>query len=189
MEKASRLISPGLFQDSCQHLLVRVKSCVVAADADRGRYKGEIDDFVSMSEKQASKEVSIMHLIQPSDIDVRGSKALAESAGVIMSRFTHDGHEYDFTIWNRFISQVEKFEGKWKLLSLEVIYIRDLIVPVPGSPELDFSDVKGWPRKSYRFTAWHLMQRGLKVRDDLPGEDDDRTVNEIMDRNHAWIDA
>ena len=130
-----------------------------------------------------------MHLINPSDIDVRGSKALAESAGVIMSRFNHDGHEYDFTIWCRFVSQVEKVEGKWKLLSLEVIYIRDLILPVPGSPELDFSTVKDWPRKSYRFTAWHLMQRGIKVRDDLPGEDDDHTVHEVMDSNYAWINT
>ena len=155
----------------------------------RGRYKGEIDDFVSRSERQASKDVSIMHLITPSDIDVRGSKALAESAGVIMSRFSHDGHEYDFNIWCRFVSQVAKVESRWKLLTLEVIYIRDLIVPVPGSPDLDFSDVKDWPRKSYRFTTWHLRQRGIQVRDDLPGTDDDRSVDEVMDRNYAWINA
>ena len=130
-----------------------------------------------------------MHLINPSDIEVRGTKALAESAGLIMSRFEHQGYEYDFTIWCRFVNQMEKVEGTWKLLTLEMIYMRDVIVPVPGSPELDFSGVKDWPRRSYRFTAWHLMGRGLKVREDLPGLDDDRSVTELMDRNYAWINA
>ena len=141
------------------------------------------------SQKLASKSVSIVHLINPADIDIRGSKALAESVGVIMSRFDVNGNDYEFTIWCRFVNQVEKFEGNWKLLTLEVIYQRDLIVPVPDSPPLDFSNIKDWPRKSYRFTTWHLRHRGLDVRDDLPGEDEEKSVDEVMDRNRAWINA
>ena len=128
-------------------------------------------------------------MIATQALSIGGLKALTEYVGVIMSRFDVSGNDYEFTVWCRFVNQVEKVEGNWKLLTLEVIYQRDLIVPVPDSPPLDFSNVKDWPRKSYRFTSWHLRRRGLEVRDDPPGEDDEKSVDDVMDRNWAWIDA
>lgn len=151
------------------------------------RYKGEIDDFVARSAGLVSGKVSISHLITTTIFEIRGSKALTESGCVITSRFDHDGHEYDMTSWVRLVSRLCKVEGQWKMLTLEVIYVRDLIVPVPGSPELDWDGIKSWSRKSYRFAAWHLRQRGLVVREDLPGEDDKDSVKELMDAGLAWL--
>ncbi len=108
---------------------------------------------------------------------------------MITARFGHRGHDYDLTNWVRFVSQAEKVESKWKLLTLEVIYIRDGIAPVGNAPTPEFWQLNGWPRKSYRFLAWHLGARGVKVREDLPGTDDEESVNEVMDRNRGWINA
>ncbi len=152
------------------------------------RYDGEIDGFVAASEKLHSKSVSIVHQIIPTEIDVRGTKALAESWCIIDTRIDRDGPEYDMKTYLRFFNQCEKVEGKWKLLTLEPIYVRDIITPVPPAPVLDFGDLSGF-RKSYRFTAWMVGQRGLTIHDDLPGEDDPESMREVTDRNRAWIEA
>lgn len=100
------------------------------------------------------------------------------------------------TSWVRFFTQLEKStttDGKWKMLSLEVIYLYDTLAPcVPPPPDkpldLDFSIVKD-ARKSYKVIAWHVAQFGVTVRDDLPGADRPETVTEVEDRNRAWISA
>lgn len=137
----------------------------------------------------SSREVIITHNINPAIIDIRGPKAYAESNCLIMSRFPHDGHDYDFSGWCHLVSRLEKVVGTWKMLTLEVIYLRDVVVPVPPAPDPDYSVIKDWPRKSYKFATWHLMMRGLEVRKDLPGWDDEQSVNRVRDRNLAWLDG
>ena len=88
----------------------------------------------------------------------------------------------------RLFSQCEKVDGRWKMLTLEIIYMRDLITSVYPAKEPDFGDLSKY-RKSYRFTAWMVGLRGLKISNDLAGEDDPRTVEEMLTRNHAWIEA
>lgn len=88
----------------------------------------------------------------------------------------------------RFLNQCGKVQDKWKLLTLESVYIRDLITPVPPAPMLDFGDLSVF-RKIYRFTAWMVQQRGLTIHNDLPGEDDPKSMAEVRDRNRAWIEA
>ena len=152
------------------------------------RYDGEIDGFVSASEKLYSPTVSILHQIMPAEIDVRGSKALAQSWCIIDTRFDHEGGQLDAKTYVRLFNQCEKVDGAWKLLTLEIIYLRDLITPVYPAKEPDFGDLSGF-RKSYRFTAWMVGQRGLTIRNDLAGEDDPTSMEELISRNRAWIDA
>ena len=152
------------------------------------RYDGEIDGFVSASEKLYSPTVSIMHQIMPTEIDIRGSKALAQSWCIIDTRFELDTGEYDAKTYVRLFNQCEKIDGRWKLLTLEIIYLRDSITPVYPAKEPDYGDLSGY-RKSYRFTAWMVGQRGLTIRNDLAGEDDPKSMEELLHRNRAWIEA
>lgn len=124
-------------------------------------------------------------------------KALAESTGRIYARFTHDGVDLLLTSWVRFFTRLDNVESQglkvWKMLSLEVIYMFDSLAPIfPQPPEvplaLDFSIVEG-ARKSYKCVAWHVAQIGVVVRDDLPGDDDPKSVREVENRNYAWITA
>ena len=155
---------------------------------DQCRYDGEIDGFVAASEKLYSPTVSIMHQIMPTEIDVRGTKALSLSWCIIDTRFEHNGGECDAKTYVQLINQCEKVDGAWKLLTLEIIYLRDLITPVYPAKEPDFGDLSGF-RKSYRFTAWMIAQRGLTVRNDLAGQDDPKSMEEMLNRNREWIEA
>ena len=159
------------------------------------RYDGDIDGFISGSEKVTHDKVTTIHVITPNDIDIRESKALAESFCTITSRFEHDKFEYDKVTVCRLISRLEKLApsqgSEWKLLTLEVIYIRDGIISVaPQAPESipTFEGVEKFP-KGYRYGAWLLAKIGIKSRDDLPQEDDRKSVKEVFDRNYEWLTA
>lgn len=157
------------------------------------RYDGDIDGFVAASKKLHSSTVSIIHQLIPGQIQVRGLKALVDSWCIIQTRnIDSENHlEYDMTTWLRIFSQCEKINnsGEWKILTLEPIYMRDLIMPVPPLPMPDFGDELRHFRRSYRFTAWSVSRRGLHVRYDLPGDDVPESVMEVCKRNQAWFDT
>ena len=141
----------------------------------------------------AAKGVVATHNITPSSIQIGTAHALAESVGCIVVRFLHNGHNYDLTSWCRFISRMECVDRllDWKMLSLDVIYVRDSIVPATPSNALDadfHSGLEHWTRNSYKHLAWHVAQQGVQVRDDLPGIDDEDTVRRVMISNQEWFD-
>jgi hypothetical protein len=134
-----------------------------------------------------------LHFTTPVSIEIRGSKAVAESLAIIASRYEHNGIAYDLSAWVRGVSRLEQVPGpegpEWKLLTLEPIYIRDNIVPTAPLTEpcaLDFSGVDD-ARPSYKYLTWVISQRGGKVRNDLPGEDDEKSVEDITERNQKWL--
>lgn len=157
------------------------------------RYDGDIDGFVAASETMYSPTVALIHQLIPGQIQVRGSKALADSWCIIQTRHANHAEdpEFDLITWLRIFSRCEKVKdsGEWKMLTLEPIYMRDLITPVPPGPMPDFGDNLSRFRKSYRFTGWCVSKRGLKVRDDMPGDDVLESVTEVCERNQAWFDA
>ena len=95
-------------------------------------------------------------------------------------------HEYDMQQVLRLFYRCEKIESQWKLCSLEPIYIRDLLSPVPPAPPLEFGGLENF-RKSYRFAGWMLDKRGMAIANDLPGEDDAETVKDIHTRHEEWL--
>ena len=144
------------------------------------------------SRKLSTDEILIVHDITPVLIDVTtDGRALSESTGRIWARFPHEGTDMILTSGVKFFNRLELVEGQWKMLSLEVIYMFDSIVPAFPPPrdaplDLDFSIVAG-ARRSYKCIAWHVAQFGVIVRDDLPGADDPKSVKEVEERNYAWI--
>lgn len=161
------------------------------ADNPACRYDGDIDGFIDGSEKVTSDKVTTIHNINPTEIDICGSKALAESFCTMSSRFDHKGYEYDKVTHCRLVSRLEKLGPVWKLLTLECIYIRDSILSVvPQAPDTIpiFEGAEKFP-KGYRYGAWLLQNIGLEVRKDLPEEDDRESVKEVFDRNRKWLDA
>lgn len=134
-------------------------------------------------------------MVTPQKIDVRGTKAIAVSACHIHNRHeAPDGQEYELQAWLRLITRHEKISTpdgpEWKILTLDAIYIRDMLVPVspaPGTHNLDLSLAKN-ARKSYRHLAWNVRANGKDVRDDMPGEDDEVTVRKVMDPVNQWFE-
>ena len=140
-------------------------------------------------------KVNTIHAINPTDIAIKGDKALAVSFCTITNRFSVDSREYDKVSSVRLVSQLEKLDvdGRptWKLLTLECIYIRDSVVSAaPQPPETipSFDSAEKYP-KGYRYGAWLLQTIGLTSRTDLPTEDDGESVKEVFDRNYAWLNT
>lgn len=130
------------------------------------------------------------------------TRALTESVGSIRIRTPHTyrGVKYDIVAWGRFISRVERVPssgggGEWKMLTLEVIYERDSIVPVVpvagrgGEPPEGFEEQTKGTRESYKCLGWVLASRGYKIDQELPGTDRPETVERVMKEGFAWLEG
>lgn len=144
----------------------------------------------------ASSGNSASHTIQPVEITVHQSKAFAQSVGTICVRFEKDGADYDLVSTCRFLSRLQLVEivpgspSCWRMLSIEMIYLQDSIIPV--TPPAFLADVStaqcmATKRKSYRLLSWALTRKGLTIRDDLPGSDDMASVQAVVGNNQKWL--
>lgn len=150
------------------------------------RYDGDIDGFVAGSKSLHTTSGSIIHQIVPADVEVNDLKAVADCWCFISARLPIEKDECELRTSLRLLYRCEKFRGEWKLLSLEPIYIHDTVSAVSPGARLDIPDLSHF-RKSYRHTAWLVQQRGVDIADDLPGEDDAASVQDIRKGHQDWL--
>ena len=201
-EIRSLIMRERLFKDTCQW--AKWRSCY-HPDASKTHISvswgtGDMDSILAGAQRMTARDV--VHVLTPVYIDVRNNqKALAESLCDISVRYEQNGIEYDMKSLVRALSHLERVPaegsngaasedslGPWKMLTMEVIYVRDSIQPVvPPEFDLTGARTKG-VRSSYKYLTFHVEAHGGKVRDDLPGEDDEKTVREAVNRNQQWID-
>ncbi|KAF9885861.1 hypothetical protein FE257_012333 [Aspergillus nanangensis] len=188
-EIKSLLVRERYYRDTCQW--DKLRACY-HPDASKTHieitwFQGDIDGFVAGSRGMVIGGTGAVHTISPVELHVNGDKALSESSGAISIRFYHDGVEYDVVSFTRFISRLECVDGEWKLLTLDVIYDRDYIMPtVPSSKPVDLPLFKGG-RESYKCVAWVLSQKGFSVKQDLPGVDDPLACTRLMEDQFKWL--
>ncbi|KFY78183.1 hypothetical protein V501_07760 [Pseudogymnoascus sp. VKM F-4519 (FW-2642)] len=158
-------------------------------------YEGDVENFLQQSAKMHKGKVNILHSsFDPVEIHVRGQRATSEAFCVITSLLTLDGVDYELASYMRLLTRLEKLSesGQWRMLSLESIYVRDRIVtafPGSGSSTLTMSEeVQAYP-KGYRHLALVMRYRGLKPQTNLPHEDDQEGVRELLDRNRAYLEG
>lgn len=187
---------PGKFHRSSLPLVTISTSILSRLLTHLLRYKGGVDGFLAQStkmyEKQGSK-INILHSgFDPVAIKVNGDRATSEAFCLITSGLTLDGVDYELASYMRLLTRLEKFQDEWRMLSLESIYVRDRLVtafPGSGPGTLTMSDeVRAYP-KAYRHLALVMRYRGLSPRTDLPHEDDQHGVRQLLDRNRAFLDA
>ena len=133
-----------------------------------------------------------IHNINPVEVSL---KEFSVSAGNIVSRFPKEGSEYELVSNCRFLSRFERIANEshsWRVLSMEVIYINDKISPVFPSLEsksLSIGGMGAFPRKSYKFLAYYLSEKGYQLKQSIPGVNDERLVEEVLNRSLSWLDA
>jgi len=154
-----------------------------------------VEKFLQQSAKVHQGKVNILHSsFDPVEIHVRGQRATSEAFCLITSLLTLDGVDYELASYMRLLTRLEKLSesGQWRMLSLESIYIRDrLVTAFPGSGPgmLTMSEeVQAYP-KGYRHLALVMRCRGLKPQPDLPHEDDQPGVRQLLDRNRAFLEG
>ncbi|KAH8817346.1 hypothetical protein F5884DRAFT_779125 [Xylogone sp. PMI_703] len=157
-------------------------------------FNGTIDDFILRSVDMAGRGTHAIHTIQPVEISVSNdfSRAISESMSSIMIRFSYGSVQYDCTSWVRFISRFEYLENKWRMCTLDAIYIRDQIAPaIPGYRDEDQKikeeiEIAGY-RDSYKGISFTLEKSGFMVAQDLPGVDKPESVTEFMEQQRHWL--
>ena len=141
----------------------------------------------------ASEGFQSRHAIIPIEIDTKGPKAFSVSVGSIVARFTKENIEYELNSTCRMLSRLENLgvmgQPDWKLLTMEVIYVDDSIIPVipPTLGGFDGGNFKNGSRKSYRCLSLLLEEKGHKVNNDLAGVDDPKSVEDVIRRNQEWL--
>ena len=119
-------------------------------------------------------------------MSVHGDKAMCEAYGQINTRPTLQGCQYDLSSSATFIIKLVRFEGEWKIISLECLYDKDNLVPVVTShgKVLDIE----YPRESYKCLAHVLrIQGGYEVDPTLPGWDNPSEAFSLLSKARRWV--
>lgn len=160
------------------------------------RYEGDVEEFLRQSAKVHQGKVNIIHSsFDPVEIRIRGNRATSEAFCLVTSSVTLGGVDYELASHMRLATRLQKSsdDGRWSMLSLEAIYVRDRLVsafpgPDTASPLAMTDEVRTYPR-SYRHLALVMLSRGLSPRPGLPHEDDQESVRGVLDRNRAFLDG
>lgn len=154
-------------------------------------FNGSGREFAEASRVMAAAGRHSKHLIWPANVQIAGTRALAESPAAIVNRSTIDGIEVDMVQWCRFHSRVIRDSGGWRLASFEGIYQKDEIHPVwPGDqlPEAWWAEIRPL-RASYRIWAWAMLRRAYEVDTELLGDDRPDLLESFYADQGKWLVA
>lgn len=145
---------------------------------------------MNVSQMTTPPGLKILHPTDPVDIEIRASKAVAWSMDRTIARFDHKRNEYELTTWCRTVSRLAMTDDAgWKICSWETVYNRDQAVPVDPHVAVEGVENVDKFRKSYRHFAWFISLKGVKMPEDLPGDDEPNSVAEVFKRSQAWLES
>jgi hypothetical protein len=131
---------------------------------------GTGDEFVKSSMGAWERGLEVLHTLHGSSIEIRGTRAVAQTKMSIHQRASLDGVVCDCVCMGRFFDLLEKRDGRWGIVKRQPIYEKDRLDPVNTSEKLDLDREKlaSLPA-GYRHLAYLQLKIGLNVRLDLPG--------------------
>lgn len=156
-----------------------------------GWFVGTGDEYIDASRRLDAGKGGwhIMHVTHPTFVQVRGDRAIAKTNTLIVRRTKLEGILVDVTIYCQLYSRVERREGSWRILTLDVIYEKDTAVPVYSSERLELNreELEQGPA-AYRFSAYNLKKIGYTVRnDDLYSTDYPERVAQLYSEAEDWL--
>jgi len=131
--------------------------------------QGSAARFIEVSREGWNKDVSILHFLGGSSIDVAGTRAIAQTKMTISQRAEVDGVACDVLCTGRFYDFFEKRDERWAILLRQPIYEKDRIDPIdPGAAlKLDAALLAQFP-EGYRHLAYAQTKLGFTVKRDMP---------------------
>ena len=150
-------------------------------------FQGPGLEFVEAS-KGMHREGQSKHRLSPPIVRVNGDRGLAETDTVIETRTRYSGIEVDTSANCRLFSRVRRDDGIWRLMSLDVIYEKDRLVPVNPSDQLMINreELQSY-RPSYRFLCCTLNSIGRKIDPMLPGDDRPELIAALYTEAEDWL--
>ena len=152
-------------------------------------FQAHAADFIAGCRKGFDAGIIGLHELGGTSIDVRGTRAVAQSKMQIVQRGDVDGVAVDVTCLGRFVDALEKRDGRWGLVLRQPVYELDRMTPVdPGaSLALDEALLASFPI-GYRHLAYLQTKIGFAVYKSLPGTRGPE-IAALLGRMKAWLDG
>lgn len=151
--------------------------------------QGFFEEFIKASQAGYDKGARVLHLLGGTTIELRGSRAIAQTKMTISQRAVIDGVSCDVAASGRFYFFIERRNGRWGFVLVQPIYEKDRMDPVDPSAaiKLDNELLSRYP-EGYRHLAYSLVRSGFKVPTNLPGLDGPE-LEALYARGAAWLNG
>jgi len=152
-------------------------------------FQGPAEEFIKVSKAGFEKGVSIPHFLGGSSVDLKGSRAIAQTKMTISQRGSCEGETVDVVCTGRFYDFFEKRTGKWAIVRRQPIYEKDRMDPVDPSVRIKLDpDLLGSIPEGYRHLGYLQSRLGFKVKRDLP-QLKGAEVEKLYRHGRAWLDG
>ncbi|WP_332700614.1 nuclear transport factor 2 family protein [Devosia sp.] len=146
------------------------------------------DAYVAATRKWMSNTGNSKHWVFPAFAQVQGHRATIESPAMIFNRARLEDIEIDFQVFCRFFSRAVREDGDWKLASFHVLFERDVMGPTLASDPLPIDrQLLDTMRPSYKFLTYIQRSRGIRVNQDLLGDDRPDQLAEFHAGEDRWL--
>src|SRR3954467_11098153 len=152
-------------------------------------FQGPAAEFIKVSQAGFEKGVSILHFLGGSSVDVKGSRAVAQTKMTISQRGDVDKETVDVVCTGRFYDFFEKRMGKWAIVRRQPIYEKDRMDPLDPSAKLKLDpDLLGSFPEGYRHLAYLQTKLGFKIKQELP-QLKGALVERLYRHGRAWLEG
>ena len=152
-------------------------------------FQGPAAEFIKVSKAGFDKGVSILHFLGGSSVDVKGSRAIAQTKMTISQRGSVDGEPVDVVCTGRFYDFFEQRSAKWGIVRRQPIYEKDRMDPLnpAAALRLDAALLARFP-EGYRHLAYLQTKLGFTIKLDLP-QLKGAEVEKLYRHGSAWLDG
>lgn len=152
-------------------------------------FQGPAAKFVEVSKAGFEKGVSILHFLGGSSVEVKDSRAIAQTKMTISQRGDVDRVEVDVLCTGRFYDFFEKRKGTWAIVRRQPIYEKDRMDPLDPSASLRLDpDLLGSLPEGYRHLGYLQTKLGYRIKGDLP-QLKGPVVERLYRHGRAWLDG
>jgi hypothetical protein len=152
-------------------------------------FQGPAEKFIEVSKAGFEKGVSILHFLGGCSVEVRASRAIAQTKMTISQRGEVDRETVDVLCTGRFYDFFEKRAGKWAIVRRQPIYEKDRMDPLDPSSALKLDpDLLGSFPEGYRHLAYLQTKLGFRIKQDLP-QLKGAVVERLYAHGKAWLEG
>ncbi|MCP2626816.1 nuclear transport factor 2 family protein [Mycolicibacterium smegmatis] len=158
-------------------------------------FQGSAADFVTASKKRHdAKNTPSFHEIGSVHVRILGNRAIANASCAVHIRGSVTDATGDVAVdvvsRGRVYWRVERTD-RWLIAGLDMVYMRDSIVPVDPTSPISPAAISGVERNriSYQWISLLLAQKGHRIDPDLPGVDRPDLVAEFLAAQEEWLAA
>jgi hypothetical protein len=154
-------------------------------------FKGSGAEFVEQSRTTARGDRPPgSHRISAPTVHVNGDRAFLEMGMTLETRVRIHGVTADLVAAVRGFYRLRRDESGWKIQTTHVVYGRDTLTPVlPGSTLAIDEKRLTLYREPYQFLAYYLTEYGLHPTNDLYGDDQPESIQQLYQDAFDWLEG